>query len=75
MNKPENGILIIPRVDKVAGDVFVTLVRRLTFVDGLLVSKDALLPNGEWVNIPEGGKYPKECFLNSQYLDRQLAGR
>ena len=70
MDRPENGILIVPRVDRLENNTFVVLVRRLTFVNSLIVSKELLTPDGEWVNVPEGGKYPKECFLKSQYLDR-----
>lgn len=70
VNKPENGILIIPRVDKLEDGSFVILVKRFTFVNGLIISKDLLLPDGEWVNVPEGGEYPKKCFLKSAMVDR-----
>lgn len=71
MNKPENGILIVPRVDRLENGSFVTLVRRLHFANGMLVGKDLLSSNGEWVSIPEGGEYPRECFIKSSHLDRR----
>lgn len=73
INKPENGILIIPRIDKVVEGTFVTLVRRLTFANGLIVRKDLLSNDGEWIQVSEGGKYPAECFLRSHFLDRGLS--
>lgn len=69
VNKPENGVLIVPRVDKLEDGSFVTLVRRFTYTKGF-ISKDLLLPDGKWVNIPEGGEYPRECFLKSAMADR-----
>lgn len=71
MNRPENGILIVPRVNKMKGGSFTSIIRRLIFANGMLIKKDVLLPDGEWVAIPEGGKYPKECFLESHFFDKE----
>lgn len=71
VNNSENGISIKPRVDRLENGDYITLVRRLTFKDGYIVSKELLSENGEWINIPEGGKYPKECCLKSSTIDRR----
>lgn len=63
MNRPENGILIAPRIDKLEDGSFEILIRRWTFADGRAISKEVLLANGEWEIISEGGRYPKDAFL------------
>lgn len=68
MNKPDNGILIVPRIDRLEDGSYVTLVRRLTFANGYIVSKELLSKNGEWIVTLEDGEYleyPEECFIES----------
>ncbi len=72
MDRSENSIYIAPRVDRLEDGSYVTLVRRLTYANGRFVAKDLLTGNGEWINIPEGEKYPKEYFLKSSTIDRRL---
>lgn len=40
-------------------------------VDGLIAYK-VLSGNGEWIDVPEDSKYPKECFIKSSIVDRRL---
>lgn len=63
MNRPENGILIVPRVGRLENGHLAVLVWRLTFVDGRFVKKEDLKPDGKWVIVPEGQRHPDECFF------------
>jgi len=72
MDRPENGYLIAPRIDKLEGGITTVLIRRLSFVNGKVMAKDVLSSNGEWVEVPEGADYPKECFLESAIFDRRV---
>lgn len=74
MDRLENGFLIVPRVDELENGT-VTLIRRVIFEDGYMIAKDVMLPNGEWINVPEGANYPKDAFLKSAHCMRDSGCR
>ncbi len=74
VDRLENGFLIFPRVDELENSIMI-LIRRITFEDSYMIAKDVMLPNGEWINVPEGTDYPKSAYLKSAYYVRDAGCR
>lgn len=72
MDKPENGIIIIPKIVRTEDNVIVVIVGRGTIVDGNAVLKEGLSVYGDWIAIPEGREYPDVCFLKASTVDKIL---
>lgn len=66
---------IIPRVDVLEDGTYRALIRRYEYLNEQIISKSVLSPVGNWVNIPEGNEYPKECFIRSATFARGDANR
>lgn len=71
MDRPENGLLITPKILKKVDGTYVTLIRRLVFQDSYIVGKSVLSRDGQWITVLEDTKYPEECLLVSPVTDEE----